>query len=201
MVKQRRKQIHPDNRGNIPVKLSPLLPPPAEGGEIAKSLIFVHPAHCQRKTAVQHDKRQIRRQQPTHAPLEKPQRIVVFAQRMVDAKAGQKHKNIHRAHRIPHGNIQLRIILKAAVIIEKVTIDHDQNRNAHQLGLIAADPLICVHTLTPYILLVIIPDHAEKSYIFIRESSKKESPLHADSPIFALMPQRSFLLSTLPLPN
>ena len=166
MVKQRRKQIHPDNRGNIPVELSPLLPPPAKGGQVAQSLKLVHPAHCQRKNAVEHNKRQIGRQQPAHPPLEKPQGIIVFAERMVDTEAGQEHKNVHRAHRIPHGNVQLGIILESAVIIEKVTIDHDQNRNAHELGLIAADPLICVHTLTPYTLPVIIPDFTRKSYGF-----------------------------------
>ena len=64
---------------------------------------------------------------------------------ILPAEAGEKHKNVHRAHRIPHGNVQLGIILESAVIIEKVTIDHDQNRNAHELGLIAADPLIPIH--------------------------------------------------------
>ena len=80
------------------------------------------------------------------------------------------------------------------MIIEKVTIDHDQNRNAHELGLIAADPLICVHTLTPYILPVIIPDSMEKSYgISYFYAQKMGEPAHADSPILFYADAAAFL--------
>ena len=48
-----------------------------------------------------------------------------------------------------------------------------------RLGLIAANPLICIHTLTPYTFPVIIPDSMEKSYdfsYFYARINKKESP-------------------------
>mgnify|MGYP007070191368 CR=1 FL=1 len=144
-VEQGREQIGKDQRGDIPVELGAHPGPPAEGGQVPQELPLVHLVGQKHKAAVNQDKRNPGGQQTAQPPLHKPKGISIFPEGKEDAEARQKQEHIHRAYGVPFGDVQVLILLEAAVVVQEMPVDHNEDGNAHQSGLIPADPVVWLH--------------------------------------------------------